>query len=233
MTVMRVKSARLEELMIKTLAEGQPLRAKEFYRKLCSKLRKGESVSEPTFYRYLVDLERRGVFERTPKGWRLNERGLLRLQRINCLNELLRQQKLIASEYADVFGNFDNYYLETKFSEILQDAAEEVIRRFYLEATIAYLMTRRDMEEAANIFEFFDNFLGELGLAIWLGCELVEGLVEGNGNLWQLISDLTEDRRGLICCPHTSSPAWRGFLRKMRRRACSSRSCITWASSAS
>jgi len=218
---MRVKSPRLEQLLIETLSQAGPLGAKEFYRKVCAQLKKGETLSEPTFYRYLKDLERKGVFEKTAEGkWRLNERGLFRLHRVAALNEVLHECQLMESALAEVYfsfvGDFDNYYLAAKFSGHMEDAAEKVIYGFYYEATIAYLIweygklsrlietlknhvpedERRKLFEK-SVREFFDKFFRELGFAIWLGIKSMFGISKRTENLWQMVNRLRKDAEGL------------------------------------
>jgi hypothetical protein len=226
---MRVKSPRLEQLLIETLSQAGPLGAKEFYRKVCSRLKKGESLSEPTFFRYLKDLQRKGVFEKTADGkWRLNERGLFRLHRITALNTVLHECQLVESALAEVyfrftqdFGGAVDYYIAGKFSGLMEDAAEEVIRRFYREATIAFLMSQPEednilefydklvqglgqatitslmTQRAKQYFEFYDKLLQEFGLAIWLGIKSMFGISKRNENLWQTIDRLSRDAEGL------------------------------------
>jgi DNA-binding PadR family transcriptional regulator len=192
MRVMRVRSVKLEKLMISVLSERQPLRAKDLFREISSRLKKEEKVSEPTFYRYLEDLSKRGLIERTEKGWRLNEKGLLKQERINYLNEFLRECKIVDSGYADIYGNFEDYYLETKLSQIAFDIAREAVCRFYLQATIVFMRSHFDVDREVGLFEFFTKFTRSIGLAVWMGYRLSVEKVEAN-NLWELVNKVMKN----------------------------------------
>jgi len=225
---MRTKSRKIEDLLIRTLAENQPLGASEFYRKVCARLKKGETVSEPTFYRYLKDLEKKGVFEKTGDGkWRLNKHGLLKMHRVLEINRLLNECRLISSALSDAYASFPHdssdaaFYLGAKFSEIIDEVAEEVICRFYREATIAFLMSQPEednilefydklvqglgqatitslmTQRAKQYLEFYDKLLQELGLAIWLGIKAIFGICKRTESLWQIVDRLTKDAEGL------------------------------------
>jgi len=217
---MRVKSRRIEQLLIETLSEAGSLGATEFYRRVCAKLKKGESLSEPTFYRYLKDLHHEGIFEKTPDGkWRLNERGLLKFHKRVALNKSLYEQQLVHLGFADAYFSFTHdspdtdHYLAAKFSKNLEEAAKEVIHKFYREALTAYLSSQREkLTELINAFvgdvfvgdktlEFLNNLpekfvhelLKEVGFAIWLGLDESEK----PENVWQLVSKLSNNEEDL------------------------------------
>jgi len=214
--------AEIDQLILRILQEkGPELSPKELYRELYARLGPEKRISRVTLYRHMWSLEARKLVEKTRKGWKLNERGLLQLNRISKLSRFLHECQLVDSGFSDVYVSFPpdsgvEYYLGAKFSEIVEDVAEEVIRRFYHEATIAYLTWEYEKlsqliktlknhvpeDELRKLFEnfvheFFDKLLQELGLAIWLGIQSIFGISKRTENLWQIIDRLCRNAEGL------------------------------------
>jgi DNA-binding Lrp family transcriptional regulator len=215
-------ASEIDELILRILQEkGPELSPKELYRELCRRLGPEKRISRVTLYRHMWGLEARKLVEKTRRGWRLNERGFLALNRISELSRFLHECQLMDSGLCDTYASFPNssveYYLAAKFRDLMEEVAEEVIRRFYREATIAFLMSQPEednilelvqglgqatitslmTQRAKQYLEFYDKLLQELGLAIWLGIESIIGCGKKSETLWQTIDRLTKDAEGL------------------------------------
>jgi hypothetical protein len=215
-------TSEIDQLILQIFQEkGPELSPKALYQELCARLG-SRRISRVTLYRHMWGLETRKLVEKTRKGWKLNERGFLALNRISELSRFLRESQLVDSGFSDVYATFPpdsgdvDYYLAAKFSGLMEDAAEEVICKFYAEATIGYLILLRSKiedlldalrkqvteDELQKLFEkfvheFFDKLLEELGLAIWLGIESISGHAKRTETLWQTIDRLSRDAETL------------------------------------
>jgi hypothetical protein len=213
----------IDELILHILHEkGPELSPKKLYQELCARLGPEKRISRVTMYRHMWDLEAKKLVEKTRRGWRLNERGFLSIHRMSELSRFLRECQLVGSGLSDAYVSFPpdscdvEFYLAASFSEILEDAAEKVIREFYAKATIGYLtLLRCKIEHLLNaiknqvtedelqklfdnlVHDFFGKLLEELGHAIWLGIEFISGRAKRTETLWQTIDRLTRDAAGL------------------------------------
>jgi Fe2+ or Zn2+ uptake regulation protein len=68
---MRWKDPRIEESIVAILSAGRVLRGKELLEEVQRQVNR--EISRSTIYRYLRDLEARGVVEWTADGWRIKQ----------------------------------------------------------------------------------------------------------------------------------------------------------------
>jgi hypothetical protein len=190
----RRKTAQRKQAILDIILEKQPIKTMDLFRETCNKLGRDDHLSQSTFFHYLNELEEAGIIEKTALGWRVNRRGLLHLQRVNYLNNLLGGQRLIYSELADVFCAFEDQWLEAGLSQISSDIAEEVICQFFIQATFSFLRTRLELDEELkpDLFRFFESFVRSVGQVVWVGyCASAEDV--GARNLWELVDKVMKN----------------------------------------
>jgi len=210
----------VEELILQIFQQkGPELSAKQIFQELCARLGPENRISRVTLYRYMWRLEDLKLVEKTRRGWRLNERDLPKFHKRVALNKILCEHQLVYSGLADAYFSFTHdspdtdHYLAAKFSKNLEEAAREVIHKFYREALTAYLSSEREkLAKLINAFvgdvfvgdktlEFLNNLPGkfvhellkEVGFAIWLGLDESEK----PENVWQLVSKLGNSEEDL------------------------------------
>jgi len=190
----RRKTAERKQVILEIISEKQPIKTMDLFKEACAKLGENDKLSQSTFFYYLGELERTGIVEKTARGWQLNRRGLLHLQRVNYLNNLLGGQRLIYSELADVFCAFEDQWLEAGLSQISSDITGEVICQFFIQATFSFLRTRFELGEELkpDLFRFFESFVRSVGQVVWVGyCASAEDV--GARNLWELVDKVMKN----------------------------------------
>jgi len=177
----RRKTAERKQVILEIISQKQPIKTMDLFREVCARLGQADRLSQSTFFYYLDELERTGIIEKTALGWQLNRRGLLRRDRLNYLSELVKDQKLIDSGYADIFGNLGNPFLEAIISrEFFSDLIQEAICRFYLQVGFCFEATHAEADQLGEIFELDKKeklttlqltqaFVRSIGYAIWIG----------------------------------------------------------------
>lgn len=197
--LMRWKDPKIEELIVTILSIKGSLKGEDLLYEVQSQL--GRSVSRATLYRYLRDLEARGIVERGADGWRVNRRGLYRQKRINELNEFLEGAALFGCDFADVYVSPRvSYYAATRVSQASMEKARELITEFYLIETVEFIRSRM---AGGGFLKRFEEFLRNVGLIVWTGFRLSAEPV-GAANLWELImlvrkGELGEDALTRYC----------------------------------
>jgi len=197
----RRKTAERKQVILDIISEKQPIKTMDLFKEACAKLGENDKLSQSTFFYYLDELERTGVIEKTALGWQLNRRGLLRRDRMSYLSELVKDQKLIDSAYADIFGNFDDSFLEGRVKEIFDDLIQEAIQRFYLQAGFCFQIMRSGLDQELSklsSFQLLQDFARSVGYAVWMGyCLSLERARVGVTNLWELVMKLVKDEKGV------------------------------------
>jgi hypothetical protein len=196
---MRWKDPKIEELIVTILKIKGPLKGENLLYEVQSQ--SGRSVSRATLYRYVADLEARGVIERGADGWRINRRGLYRQKRINELNEFLEGAALFGCDFADVHVSPRvSYYAATRLEKASMEKAKELITEFYLAEAVEFI---RERMAGGEFLKRFEEFLRNVGLIVWTGFGLSAEPV-GVANLWELImlvrkGELGEDALTRYC----------------------------------
>jgi hypothetical protein len=179
---MRWKDPKIEELIVAILKIKGPLKGKNLLYEVQSQL--GRSVPRATLYRYVADLEARGIVERGADGWRVNRRGLYRHKRINELNKFLEGATFFGCDFADVYVSPRvSYYAATRVSQASVEKAKELITEFYLAEAVEFM---RERMAGGEFLKRFEEFLRNVGLIVWTGFGLSAEPV-GAANLWELI----------------------------------------------
>jgi len=189
----RRKTVERKQVILEIISQKQPIKTMDLFREVCARLGQADKLSQSTFFYYLNELEQAGVVEKTALGWRINRHGLLHLQRVNYLNNLLGGQRLIYSELADVFCAFEDQWLETGLSQISSNVAEEVICQFFIQATLNFLRTHFEFDEELkpDLFRFFESFVRSVGQVVWVGYHASAEIV-GARNLWGLVNKVMD-----------------------------------------
>jgi len=197
----RRKTVERKQVILDIISEKQPIKTMDLFKEACAKIGENDKLSQSTFFYYLSELEQAGVIEKTALGWQLNRRGLLRRDRLNYLTELVKDQKLIESGYADIFGNFDDSFLEERVKEIFNDLVQKAIQRFYLQAGFCFQIMRSGLDQELSklsSFQLLQDFARSVGYAVWMGyCLSLERARVSVMNLWELVMKLVKDEKGV------------------------------------